>query len=183
MTTTKKSIWNTKTLALGAMCIALSSVLSLIKLFELPNGGSVTPASMLPMMLFAYVYGTVPGLLLGAVYGFLQFLFGGWFLSVPQMLMDYPIAFAMIGLAGLTNKLPDQQLGLSLGVIIASIGRFIAAVVAGLIFWTDLTDGLWPAIVYSLGYTGSYMGIECVICVVIALAIGPRLVKEIRKIK
>jgi thiamine transporter len=105
--TTKKSIWNTKTLALGAMCIALSTVLSLIKLFELPNGGSVTPASMLPMMLFSYVYGTVPGLLLGAVYGLLQFLFGGWFLSVPQMLMDYPIAFAMIGLAGLFNKHPN----------------------------------------------------------------------------
>jgi len=179
----KRNFWNTKTLALGAMCIALSTVLSLIKLFELPNGGSVTPASMLPMMLFAYVYGTVPGLLLGAVYGLLQFLFGGWFLSLPQMLMDYPIAFAMIGLAGLTNKMQNESLGLALGVIIASVGRFIAAVVAGLIFWSDLTNGLWAAMVYSLGYNGSYMGIECVICVIIALAIGPRLVKEIRKIK
>lgn len=179
----KRNFWNTKTLALGAMCIALSTVLSLIKLFELPNGGSVTPASMLPMMLFAYVYGTVPGLLLGAVYGLLQFLFGGWFLSLPQMLMDYPIAFAMIGLAGLFNKMPNEPLGLGLGVVVASFGRFVAAVVAGLIFWTDLTNGLWPAVVYSLGYNGSYMGIECVICVVIALAIGPRLVKEIRKIK
>lgn len=181
--TNKRTIWNTKTLALGAMCIALSSVLSLIKLFELPNGGSVTPASMLPMMLFAYIYGTVPGLLLGAVYGFLQFLFGGWFLSLPQMLMDYPIAFAMIGLAGLFNKHPNEKLGLALGVIVASIGRFIAAVLAGLIFWSDLTNGLWAAAAYSLGYNGSYMGIECVICVIIALAIGPRLVREIRKIK
>lgn len=181
--TNKRTFWNTKMLALGAMCIALSTVLSLIKLFELPNGGSVTPASMLPMMLFAYVYGTVPGLLLGAVYGLLQFLFGGWFLSLPQMLMDYPIAFAMVGLAGLTNKMTNQPLGLALGVVIASLGRFVAAVTAGLIFWTDLTDGLWAAIVYSLGYNGSYMGIECVICVLIALAIGPRLVKEIRKLK
>ncbi len=179
----KRNFWNTKTLALGAMCIALSTVLSLIKLFELPNGGSVTPASMLPMMLFAYVYGTVPGLLLGAVYGLLQFLFGGWFLSLPQMLMDYPIAFAMVGLAGLTNKMQNESLGLGLGVVIASLGRFIAATVAGLIFWSDLTNGLWPAMVYSLGYNGSYMGIECLICVLIALAIGPRLVKEIRKIK
>ena len=99
------------------------------------------------------------------------------------MLMDYPIAFAMIGLAGLFNKMPNEPLGLGLGVVVASFGRFVAAVVAGLIFWSDLTNGLWPAVVYSLGYNGSYMGIECVICVVIALAIGPRLVKEIRKIK
>ena len=99
------------------------------------------------------------------------------------MLMDYPIAFAMVGLAGLTNKMQNESLGLGLGVVIASLGRFIAATVAGLIFWSDLTNGLWPAMVYSLGYNGSYMGIECLICVLIALAIGPRLVKEIRKIK
>ena len=50
----KKSFWTAKTMAVGAMCMALSSVLSLIKLWSMPMGGSVTPASMLPLLLFAY---------------------------------------------------------------------------------------------------------------------------------
>lgn len=178
-----KTVWTTKMMAVGAMCVALSSVLSMIKVLEMPQGGSITPASMLPMMLFAYVYGTAPGLLLGAIYGFLQFFFGGYFLSVPQLLMDYPVAFAMCGLAGLFNKMENQFLGLSLGVIVASVGRFIMAVIAGLLFWTELTDGLMPAVIYSLGYNGAYMLPECVICVILAMAIGPRLVKELRKVK
>lgn len=179
----KKTIWTTKMISMGAICMALSSVLSLIKIWEMPNGGSVTPASMLPMMLFAYGFGTVPGLALGAIYGFLQFLIGGtaWFLSVPQMLMDYPVAFAMVGLAGLFRKNKNEKLGLTLGVVVASFGRFVAAVVAGLIFWTDLTEGVMPAVIYSLGYNGSYMLPECIICVLLAVLMGPRLTRELKK--
>lgn len=179
----RKTVWTTKMLSMGAICMALSSVLSLVKIWEMPNGGSITPASMLPMMLFAYGYGTVPGLALGAVYGFLQFLIGGtaWFLSVPQMLMDYPVAFAMVGLAGLFRGNKNEKLGLTLGVVVASFGRFIAAVLAGLIFWTDLTEGVMPAVIYSLGYNGSYMLPECIICVLLAVLMGPRLTRELRK--
>ena len=70
----KKSFWTAKTMAVGAMCMALSSVLSLIKLWSMPMGGSVTLASMLPLMLFAYCYGVGPGMVLGALYGVMQFV-------------------------------------------------------------------------------------------------------------
>ena len=73
----KKSFWTAKTMAVGAMCMALSSVLSLIKLWSMPMGGSVTPASMLPLLLFAYCYGVGPGMVLGALYGVMQFLLDG----------------------------------------------------------------------------------------------------------
>jgi len=181
----QKTVWTTRMMSVGAMCIALSSVLSMIKLMEMPSGGSVTPASMLPIMLFAFIYGTAPGLTLGFIYGILQFLIGGtaWFLSVPQVLMDYPLAFMMIGLCGLFRKNSSEKLGLTLGVIVASLGRYVMAVAAGLIFWTDLTGGLWPAMVYSLGYNGSYMAVECILCVVLAIVIGPRLARELRKVK
>ena len=169
-------------LSLGAICLALTCVLSMIKLFRMPNGGSVTPASMLPLMLFAYVYGVGPGLVLGAIYGMLDFALGGWFLSVPQFLMDYPVAFAMCGLAGLFRKNSDVRLGLSLGVVVGSLGRYIAAVAAGVLFWSDLTEGLAPALIYSLGYNGTYMAVECVICVVISILMGERLVKELKKV-
>ena len=60
----------------------------MVKLFDMPQGGSVTAASMLPLMLFAYVYGMGPGMLVGAVYGVMQFIIEPIFLSVPPMLLD-----------------------------------------------------------------------------------------------
>ena len=99
-----KTVWNTKMMAMGAVCIALSSVLSMIKIWKMPQGGSITAASMLPLMLFSYVYGMGPGCLVGALYGVLQFIIEPYFLSVPQMLLDYPIAFGMMGLAGLFSR-------------------------------------------------------------------------------
>lgn len=176
-----KSKWNTRMMSLGAMCMALSCVLSMIKLFEMPSGGSVTPASMLPLMLFAYVYGAGPGLMLGAIYGVLQYLLGGWFLNVPQVLIDYPVAFAMTGLAGLTSQMKKPEVGFPIGVAVASFGRYVAAVVAGVLFWAEYApEGMSP-LVYSLGYNATYMTVECIICAVLAVLMGKRLIKELRK--
>ena len=174
--------WSTRMLANASLCIALAFILSYVKLYEMPQGGSVTLASMLPIFMFAYAYGVGPGLVLGAVYGMLDFALGGWFLSVPQFLMDYPVAFAMCGLAGLFHKSSNTRLGLSLGVVIGSLGRYVAAVAAGILFWSDLTEGLAPALIYSLGYNGTYMAAECVICVVISILMGERLVRELKKV-
>ena len=168
-------------LSLGAICMALTCVLAMVKLFRMPSGGSVTPASMLPLMLVSYVYGVGPGMVLGALYGMMDFALGGWFLSIPQLLMDYPVAFAMCGLAGLFRKHTNVKLGLCLGVIIGSMGRYIAAVTAGVLFWSDLTGGAGAAIVYSLTYNGSYMLAECLICIFLAATLGQRLVKELKK--
>ena len=178
----KKTVWNTKMLALGAVCMALSNVLSMIKLFDMPQGGSVTPASMLPLMLFAYVYGVGPGMTVGAVYGVMQFIIEPYFFSVPQMLLDYPIAFAMVGLAGLFSKNENRALGLSLGVVLGSLGRFVAAVLSGVVFFAEYAGDQNPW-VYSIGYNGAYMLPECIICVVLALAVGLRLTQQLSKAK
>lgn len=177
-----KTVWSTRMLALGAVCMALSNVLSMIKLFDMPQGGSVTPASMLPLMLFAYVYGVGPGMTVGAVYGVMQFIIEPYFLSVPQMLLDYPIAFAMVGLAGLFSKNENRALGLSLGVVLGSLGRFVAAVLSGVVFFAEYAGDQNPW-VYSIGYNGAYMLPECIICVVLALAVGLRLTQQLSKAK
>lgn len=177
-----KTVWSTKMLALGAVCMALSNVLSMIKLFDMPQGGSITPASMLPLMLFAYVYGVGPGMTVGAVYGVMQFMIEPYFLSVPQMLLDYPIAFAMVGLAGLFSKNENRALGLSLGVVLGSLGRFVAAVLSGVVFFAEYAGDQNPW-VYSIGYNGAYMLPECIICVVLALAVGLRLTQQLSKAK
>ena len=178
----KKTVWNTKMLALGAVCMALSNVLSMIKLFDMPQGGSVTPASMLPLMLFAYVYGVGPGMTVGAVYGVMQFIIEPYFLSVPQMLLDYPIAFAMVGLAGVFSTYKNRPVGLMAGVVLGSLGRFVAAVLSGVVFFAEYAGDQNP-LVYSIGYNGAYMLPECIICVVLALAVGLRLTQQLSKAK
>ena len=177
----KKTVWNTKMLALGAVCMALSNVLSMIKLFDMPQGGSVTPASMLPLMLFAYVYGVGPGMTVGAVYGVMQFIIEHFF-SVPQMLLDYPIAFAMVGLAGVFSTYKNRPVGLMAGVVLGSLGRFVAAVLSGVVFFAEYAGDQNPW-VYSIGYNGAYMLPECIICVVLALAVGLRLTQQLSKAK
>ena len=97
--------WNSRSIAYGAMAIALSFVLSYIRVFRMPQGGSITPASMLPLMLFSAAFGVGPGVAAGLVYGILQYLQGGDFLNVWQVLFDYLIAFAALGLAGLYKHL------------------------------------------------------------------------------
>ena len=177
-----KTVWNTKMMAMGAVCIALSSVLSMIKIWKMPQGGSITAASMLPLMLFSYVYGMGPGCLVGALYGVLQFIIEPYFLSLPQMLLDYPIAFGMMGLTGLFSKMDDENLGLTVGVVLASVGRFVAAVLSGVIFFAEYAGDQNPW-VYSIVYNGSYMLPECIICVILCLAVGLRLARQLKKNK
>ena len=95
-----RKAWTAQTVAYGAIAIALSFVLSYIRVFRMPQGGSITPASMLPLMLFSAAFGVGPGVAAGLIYGVLQYLQGGDFLSVWQVIFDYLIAFAALGLAG-----------------------------------------------------------------------------------
>ncbi len=180
----ERTVWTTRMLAMAALCIALSYVLGLIRLFRLPNGGSITPAATLPLMLFAYGYGVGPGLIAGTIYGILDFLIGGGtFLSVPQVLLDYILAYTAMGLAGVLRKHPNTVMGLTVGVVLASVARWVCAVAAGVLFWAEYTpEGMLP-IVYSMTYNGSYMAINCIICVAVAAAVGPRLVKELRRVR
>lgn len=181
-----KSFWTARTMSVGAMCMALASVLSLIKLLPMPMGGSLTPASMLPLLLFAYVYGTVPGVTLGALYGVMQFILDGgqwlWTGAIPNLL-DYPIAFGLLGLAGCFNRMENEKRGLSLGFLLGCFGRFLASFTSGVVFYAEWApEGMHPAI-YSAGYNAAYMLPECLLCIVIGIFIAPRLVRELRKVK
>lgn len=179
-----KSVWSTKTISLGAICMALSSVLSMIKIFELPQGGSVTAVSMLPIILFAYAYGVGPGLTLGAIHGVLQCILDPYIVSIPQFLLDYPVAFGVIGLAGLFRSMNNDRVGLTVGSVVACVARWLAAVASGVIFFAEYAEGSGMSpLVYSITYNGSYMLPECVITAVVAALVGARLIREMRKVK
>ncbi|MDR1570175.1 MAG: energy-coupled thiamine transporter ThiT [Oscillospiraceae bacterium] len=159
--------WTTRTLAIGALCVALSFLLSCIRMYRMPQGGSVTLASALPLLAYAYYFGTAPGLLAGAALGFLQLLQDFYFLNFTQMLLDYPIAFGALALAGLFRKLPRSS-GLYVGIAVGSLARFFCSVLSGVVFFAEYAPPEMNPWIYSLGYNGSYMGIEVVICLVVA---------------
>ena len=143
--------WTAKTVAFAALSISLSFVLSLIRLYRMPSGGSVTPASMLPVMLFAAAFGAGPGVLAGAVLGVLQYMQGGWFLNVWQFLLDYVLAYAALGLCGLY-----------ISMVIAVLARLLSATLAGYMFW----ETAWWA---SVAYNGIYLIPDTLICMLLAV--------------
>ena len=175
--------WNAKAVAFAALSIALSYVLSCFRLYRMPTGGSVTPGSMLPIMLFSAAYGVGPGMLTGLVYGALQYLQGGWFLNVWQFLLDYLLAFAAIGLAGIAHNKSGKWLYLSIPV--AAIGRAVCAILAGMMWVADtpvedLVIGSWhfsSPLLYSMAYNGIYLIPDTLICLLLAFLIAKPVMK------
>lgn len=184
----KRTVWTTRMVSLGAVCIALSSVLSLVKLYHMPMGGSITPASMLPLMLFAYIYGAGPGVTLGVIYSILQIILDGGSAiayGIVPLLIDYPIAYGLLGLSGLFRGHKDVRTGLIAGVVVGCAGRYLASFVSGWVFYGEYCTyyGFASPVVYSICYNGAYMLPECIICVLVAVLVGPQLVRELKKVK
>lgn len=165
--------WNARTIAFAALAISLSFVLSCFRLYRMPQGGSITPGSMLPMMLFSACFGVGPGLLAGMAYGLLQFFQGGaYFLNVWQFLLDYILAFAALGLCGLYKHLPKAW-GLYAAMALAAVCRAISATLAGYMFWGS---DLWPSLVYN----GTYLIPDTIICMVLAVFIAKPVMKVLK---
>ncbi len=152
----KKHVSDTKSIVYGAMCIAMSFALSYIRFLELPQGGSITFASLVPMMIYSYMFGIRKGVLLGAVYGLFQFIQGPWFNHPIQFLLDYPIAFMAIGLTGLFHELKiledKRPLQFALSALIAVILRYFSHVVSGIFVFGSGDPDNYGAVAWSFLY-------------------------------
>ena len=154
----------------GAMMVALAQVLSYIKLMELPNGGSLTPA-MFPIILFAVRWGLTPGLMAGFTFGLLQLIFDGAYAWGPtSMLFDYVLAYGVLGVACLFRK---QKGGVYIGTVVGCLCRFLVHFISGITIYriyepTELFNTTFAnPYIYSAAYNGSYMVIDLVLCLVI----------------
>ena len=173
----------TKRLVESAILLALATVLSLIKLAELPYGGSVTIASMLPVLIVAYRYGVGWGVLVGAVHGVIQQLLGlhtlsyvtTWQSTVAVIALDYVVAFLVIGFGGAFRKLPDQSAGLLFGGLLACLLRYACHVISGATVWAGLSIPTNAALVYSFGYNATYMVPETIVLLLVAWYVGGKL--------
>ncbi|MCR5429659.1 MAG: energy-coupled thiamine transporter ThiT [Eubacterium sp.] len=174
-----------KQLAVSAICVALAFLTSNIKLFSFPFGGSVTLLSMLFICIIGYWYGFGAGILTGVAYGFLQMIVDPYVLTLPQLLVDYPLAFGALGLSGIGYHFDKKHKygGLLIGYICGVLGRYFFAFISGWIFFGEYAWKGWGAVAYSLAYNGAYLGAEAVITIVIiAIPYVQRAFKNVKTI-
>lgn len=155
-----------KQLAFCAMAIALGTVLSNIKIFHFPYGGSVTLLSMLVICLPGYFFGLGAGLMTGLAYGVLQLLIDPYVLFPLQLVVDYLLAFGALGLSGLFSNAKN---GLVKGYIAAVLGRYVFAVISGWIFFGVYAWEGWAPLPYSLAYNATYIFAEAAVSIVVIL--------------
>lgn len=161
----KSRTFTTRQLVFSSAAMALAIVTSMLKIFELPFGGSITLFSMLFIVLIGYWYGPKAGLMTGFAYGLLQFVLDPIFYSIPQMFVDYPLAFGALGLSGFFS---NKKYGLWIGYVVGILGRFVFSYLSGLLFFAAYAEGSgMSAPVYSLCYNGSYIGAEGIITLIV----------------
>lgn len=180
MKTNSKKI-SVKMLTESAIMIALATVLSFIKLWDFPAGGSITIASMFPIAVIAYRYGAPWGIFTAVVHGIVQQLVSlstlsyvtTWQSVVAVILLDYIVAFAVIGLAGIfRKKVARPSTALVMGSLLACVLRYICHVISGATVWAGLSIPDEAAILYSLSYSATYMIPETIILLLVALYMG-----------
>lgn len=172
---------STRILVECSMMLALATVLSMLKLVEMPYGGSVTLASMLPILIVAYRHGVRYGLLCGACYALMQQLLGlknlsyftTWYSVVAVIVLDYLLAFVLIGLGGaFRKKMKSQSLSLFCGCVLVCVVRYVLHTLSGATVWAGLSIPSEAALVYSLGYNATYMLPETIILCAVAYYLG-----------
>lgn len=152
-----KSIFTAREISEMAIAIALSTVLSFIKVFQMPQGGSITAGSMIPIIYLALRNRPKVALTGAILYGIVQFLVEPFFVHPAQFLLDYPLAFGALGLATFMKKYPF--IGAGIGVAL----RFVCHFISGFIFFGMYApEGINPAY-YSAIYNGSYLIPELIV--------------------
>ena len=150
-------------LATSGVLIGLATILSIIKVFSWPFGGSVTLFSMVPLIVLSYMYGVNWGMLCGAVYGVLQMILGAtmssafaglnWWSVILMALLDYIVAYVVIGLSGMfKNTIKKPVLSIALGSVVAILIRLACHFLSGWIFYGSYAEWFFgEAFVNSFG--------------------------------
>jgi thiamine transporter len=162
---------DTRVLTEAALAVALAFVLGFVVLFKMPFGGSVS-LEMIPLILLALRQGWKVGIVAGAAYGLLDLAIDPYVVHPVQLLLDYPLAFGVLGLAGLFK--PTVK-GAVMGATVAVLARFVCHFLSGVIFFASYApEGMNP-LFYSAAYNAAYLapslGIVIVVTVVLLKAL------------
>ncbi|MDL2288063.1 energy-coupled thiamine transporter ThiT [Oscillospiraceae bacterium OttesenSCG-928-F05] len=155
---------DTRTLVECALLLAVGFVLSYIKIWRMPQGGSITLVSMLPILLIGLRHGPIPGMIGGVAYAALQMIQGLDFIHPIQLLLDYVLAFSALGFSGFFRDW--KRFGFQVSAVLLIAVRFVCSTISGAVYWGDMTDPL-AAFVGSAVYNGSYLLPEMILTVVV----------------
>lgn len=166
-----------QTLALceAGIMIALSTVLAMLKLIDMPYGGSVTFAQMLPILIYAYRHGPKYGMGAALVASVIQLLLGlenfsylplvTWYSIVVLGLLDYVVAYSAFGIVGFFKKKMNYKQAMLLGGLVASVIRYLCHVVSGFTAWAAFELPSGAVLAYSFGYNATYMIPETIVLI------------------
>lgn len=169
---------DTKVLVVSAVLVALAIALNQITLFRMPQGGSVTAFSMLPIVVCGYLYGVRRGVLAGVCFGLLNLMFNPYVIHPIQLLLDYPFAFGALGFAGLVA---NKKNGLIIGYLIGVLSRYFFSVLSGIVFFGAYAPENFNAVTWSVYYNITYMGAEALLT--LAVLAVPAVRKSIERVK
>ena len=173
--------FDAKQIAFAGICVAMSFTLAVLKFSPVQYGGSITLASFVPIMIYAYVYGVTDGLLVGLIHGLLNFIEDPYILTPATLVFDYLLAFMSVGVMGFFGKMQRKEKGcmpLVLGAICVFVLRFTSHLISGMIFfsqnavWVDFPA--WAtsnAFVYSFIYQCVYVPADAVIAIAVLIGI------------
>jgi thiamine transporter len=197
----KKVKFNTRLTTQIAIMLALATVLKMFTLYKLPFGGSVTIGSMVPIIIMALLYGPEVGFITGFLFGIIDLIFEPYIVHPVQLLFDYPLAFMALGLAGYIKNskfikeiiikftkasASSRQVDIIeniLSAIIGILGRYVCHIISGVVFFASDAPKGTSALLYSITYNFSFLGIDALICIIILSLIPRGQIKKISRIK
>lgn len=164
-----KEVNNTRAIVYGAISIAMSFALSYVKFMSMPQGGSVTFASLLPLMVYCCMFGTRRGVIAGLIYGVLQAIQDPWIIHPMQFLLDYPLAFGVIGISGLfveKNLFKGNKIvGFAVGAVVAVFLRYLCHVCSGVFAFASYAGDGYTAVAWGFLYN-SFAFVDMLIAIV-----------------
>lgn len=168
----------------GGIVVALSFILSNLKLFEMPMGGSVTPAAIFPIVVYAVSFGPGWGFAAAVVYSILQVISGlEWFVTPFQMVLDYVLGYTTLGIIGFAAMPKGERLKFSnpikrfvngsiirtvIFTVISYVVRWFCSVLSGVIFYAEYAGDMNPWI-YSMVYNGSFLAADLGVLLVVLI--------------
>ncbi len=170
--------FSTNEIAYAGVCLASSFALSFIKVSPVHYGGSITLASFVPLLIYAYKFGPVKGTLAGLIFGLFNFISGPYILTPLTFVLDYLLAFASIGLMGFAPKFGKLSVAskVTLGTVLVYVIRFIFHLCSGFVYFAEgVINEAFPAsnmFLYSFVYQCAYLPADCVLCIIVLFALA-----------
>jgi len=175
----RKIRWNTRLITQVAMFVAVYFVLGQITIYRLPQGGSLSLVSMLPLMLCGVIYGPGVGMTAGAIAGLINLITGFYVIHPAQLMLDYFMPYMAYGLSGMLGY--NNKIRLATGALLSSCLAVFCNILSGVVFFASYAGeaNVW---IYSIGYNMSTNGFESALAIIILclLPIG-NLRKQLKK--